>query len=356
MRFKTLLLGSAAVLATAVGAQAADLSVAEPVDYVRVCDAFGEGYWYIPGTDTCLAISGQVRFGVKAGDLYMDNTHTHGTGIDDDGHEFEFDFDNNKDWTFYTRTEVNVQARSMTDWGPLVAYITLRTDFGWDEGAGGYFYLDEGYLSLGPLTLGYTQSVFDIQGGGYTDSGLDLSDNSVNEAILSWSFNGFGLAIGVEDPTGRFGSSSDDIPAIAAALTTEFSGFEAAVSFLYAPNDIDDTMGVEGVISTEFGIWEFQLAALWVDGLGIENDMTNGFSGDGWTAAVSAKQNWQSNFYTAETFVWSDLDFRTGDWGAAFTVGYSPVDNLWFVADATTPDEGDTWGFKLFARRDFGDY
>lgn len=31
------------------------------VDYVRVCDSFGAGYYYIPGTDTCLRIGGRVR-------------------------------------------------------------------------------------------------------------------------------------------------------------------------------------------------------------------------------------------------------------------------------------------------------
>ena len=65
MKLKTLLLGSAAAFAVVGGAQAADLSVAEPVDYVRVCDAFGVGYWYIPGTDTCLKIGGYVQFDVK---------------------------------------------------------------------------------------------------------------------------------------------------------------------------------------------------------------------------------------------------------------------------------------------------
>jgi hypothetical protein len=248
----------------------------------------------------------------------------------------------------------------MTDWGPLVSYVTLRSDEGWldshpNDDDRGFFYIDEAYLSLGPLLLGYTQSVFDVQGGGYTDSGLDLSDYTVNEAVLNWSFNGFGVAIGVEDGTqARYGSLSSNTPTIAAALTTEFSGFEAGLSFLYSPNDNDDTMGVEGVISTELGIWQFQLGGLWVDGYGIENDVTDGFSGDGWELAFSSKQNWQKNFYTAETVTWQDFDNQFGDWGAAFTVGYSPVDNLWFLADAYTVDEGDNWGFRVFAKRTFG--
>ena len=61
MKFKTLLLGTAAALSVVGGAQAADLAVAEPVDYVKVCDAYGVGYWYIPGTDTCIRIGGQVK-------------------------------------------------------------------------------------------------------------------------------------------------------------------------------------------------------------------------------------------------------------------------------------------------------
>ena len=65
MNFRTLLLGTAAAIVAAGGAQAADLAIAvEPIDYVKVCDAFGEGYWYIPGTDTCLKIGGYVRLDV----------------------------------------------------------------------------------------------------------------------------------------------------------------------------------------------------------------------------------------------------------------------------------------------------
>ncbi len=30
----------------------------KPVEYVRICDVFGTGYFYIPGTDTCVPLSG----------------------------------------------------------------------------------------------------------------------------------------------------------------------------------------------------------------------------------------------------------------------------------------------------------
>ncbi len=64
MNIKSLLLGSVAAMAAVSGAQAADAIVAaepEPVEYVKVCDAFGKGYFYIPGTETCLKLSGYVR-------------------------------------------------------------------------------------------------------------------------------------------------------------------------------------------------------------------------------------------------------------------------------------------------------
>lgn len=54
---KSLLLGSAAGLVAVAGAQAADLPTKKsaPVEYVRVCDAYGAGFFYIPGTQTCRA-------------------------------------------------------------------------------------------------------------------------------------------------------------------------------------------------------------------------------------------------------------------------------------------------------------
>ncbi|MCR2213552.1 porin, partial [Salmonella enterica] len=70
MNIKSLLLGSAAALVAVSGAQAADAIVApepEAVEYVRVCDAYGAGYFYIPGTETCLRISGYVRMQAAAG-------------------------------------------------------------------------------------------------------------------------------------------------------------------------------------------------------------------------------------------------------------------------------------------------
>jgi hypothetical protein len=59
---KSLVLGSAAALVAMNGAQAADLPVkAKAVEYVRICSLYGAGFFYIPGTDTCIKLGGYLR-------------------------------------------------------------------------------------------------------------------------------------------------------------------------------------------------------------------------------------------------------------------------------------------------------
>lgn len=71
MNIKSLLLGSAAALIAVSGARAADAVVVaepEPAEYVKICDVYGAGYFYIPGTETCLRIGGYVRYDIGVGD------------------------------------------------------------------------------------------------------------------------------------------------------------------------------------------------------------------------------------------------------------------------------------------------
>src|SRR5947209_1047708 len=59
---KSLILGSAAGILAMSGAQAADLPVkAKAVEYVRICSLYGAGFYYMPGTDTCIKFGGYVR-------------------------------------------------------------------------------------------------------------------------------------------------------------------------------------------------------------------------------------------------------------------------------------------------------
>ena len=79
---KSLLLGSAAGIVAVGSAVAADLPVrkAAPVDYVQVCSQFGTGYFFIPGTDTCLKIGGRVRYNMVYGEQKRTVDQTVGSG------------------------------------------------------------------------------------------------------------------------------------------------------------------------------------------------------------------------------------------------------------------------------------
>ncbi|MBX4989549.1 porin, partial [Rhizobium lentis] len=112
MNIKSLLLGSAAALAVVSGAQAADAIVAaepEPVEYVRVCDAYGTGYFYIPGTETCLKINGYIRFQVDIGEEPLNGSES-----------------NDSDWDARTRGQVQFTAKSDTEYGPLTGVIVMQ--------------------------------------------------------------------------------------------------------------------------------------------------------------------------------------------------------------------------------------
>ena len=81
MTIKSLLLGSAAALVAVTGARAADAVVVaepEPAEYVKICDVYGTGYFYIPGTETCLRIGGYIRYDASFGDggRVLDGTTT----------------------------------------------------------------------------------------------------------------------------------------------------------------------------------------------------------------------------------------------------------------------------------------
>src|ERR1700724_3607180 len=97
---KTLCLASVGAFVGASATQAADLPTrkAAPIDYVRVCSVYGPGFFYIPGTDTCLKIGGKAEL-----DIEWDQPRT------------------KSDDTYATNVlgRANLDARTATDWGLL---------------------------------------------------------------------------------------------------------------------------------------------------------------------------------------------------------------------------------------------
>src|SRR6201998_4018345 len=108
---KSLVLGSAAALAVLSGAHAADLPVkAKAVEYVRVCSLYGAGFWYIPGTDTCIKIGGYLR-----ADIGFNASAPHGGAAwsGDSGQQNRY-FDN---FIARTRFALQVDTRTATEYG-----------------------------------------------------------------------------------------------------------------------------------------------------------------------------------------------------------------------------------------------
>src|SRR6516165_2715223 len=119
---KGLLLGSAAALAVMGGAQAADLPVkAKPVEYVKICSLYGAGFYYIPGTDTCIKFGGYLR-----SDLLV-NTNSDDTGnvAGQGGAKNRF----TNGYTWRSREDFNIDTRTQTEYGVLRTFADMT--FSW---------------------------------------------------------------------------------------------------------------------------------------------------------------------------------------------------------------------------------
>ncbi len=159
-----LMLGSAASLASMAGAQAADLPVkAKAVEYVKVCSVHGAGFFYIPGTDTCIKIGGFVRteWNHNAGGSF--NTYLEGPveGAPPSYYTRTTDVLVNR-----TRGLVSFDVRSHTEYGTLRSY--LRAAWQWTSntdtigGSSTAVYLDRAFIQFAGFTFGKTQSFFDV--------------------------------------------------------------------------------------------------------------------------------------------------------------------------------------------------
>jgi hypothetical protein len=128
---KRVLLGSAAgILATAT-AQAADLPVkkAAAVQYVKVCPAYGSGFFEIPGTDMCIRIFGsmKVNFPALSPAKEFAFISQSSTGVYSISHFKTSAFDL---YTHGLSARPGVDVRSPTEWGTLRTVIQMRFDYG----------------------------------------------------------------------------------------------------------------------------------------------------------------------------------------------------------------------------------
>ncbi|EJN03908.1 porin [Phyllobacterium sp. YR531] len=246
MTIKGLLLGSAAAFIVSTGAQAADAVVIaepEPVEYVRVCDTYGEGFFYIPGTETCLKIGGYVRFEAAGGDDVYTGGHVGG---------------DNDTWYSRSRAEVRFDARSETELGTLRSYIDSRIQF--TNGSNDNATIHQAYIELGGFQVGLNDPVF---GSWLGDAGDIINDDVIQYGSDSFSTNeirytftgsnGFSAIIAAEQ--GHSDSDydyviEDYLPHLVAGAKFEqaWGGIAGVVGY----DSIEESVGVKARLDVKF--------------------------------------------------------------------------------------------------------
>ncbi|MFC3217994.1 porin [Tianweitania populi] len=137
MKIRFVLLTAIAGLFGASIASASDAVVipeAEPVDYVRICDLYGQGFFYLPGTETCLKIGGYYRYEVAS------------TGDDFDG------------YFNYARFAPTFSVKSETELGTLTGYVEAEMD--WYADGGTSSRLLYSYVELNGFLVGLTKTPY----------------------------------------------------------------------------------------------------------------------------------------------------------------------------------------------------
>jgi hypothetical protein len=195
---KSLLLGSAAGVVAVAGAQAADLPVkAKPVEYVKICPQYGAGFWYVPGTNTCIKIGSYVRFqsewDASGGLIYRNGATARFTRTD------------TPDLEHRIRGVISVDTRTATEWGQLRGYVRVgaeqTTPATPDEGV----FMDRAFIQFGGFTVGRAESFFDLISlarYNYINNYFSGNMGATGQAVFAytWQFGGgFSASLSAED-------------------------------------------------------------------------------------------------------------------------------------------------------------
>ncbi len=253
---KGLLLGSAAALVSVAAAQAADLPTrqAAPIEYVRICDAYGAGFFYVPGTETCLKVGGLAMTEVRSYDQSYSISPVGGTGtlaynttsplstgartgggttyagyIPTTGQYANQRARDAYGWDSLGRIELD--ARTGTPWGVLRSFIRVDAYVGTgtaNTGAltSGSSYntnpynasagvgatrettiVNKAFIQFAGFTAGRAQSMFDFYASAYNYQNIAGSNATTQllayTATLGSIFNGLSATLSVEDENAR---------------------------------------------------------------------------------------------------------------------------------------------------------
>ncbi|RXT24310.1 hypothetical protein B5P46_20715 [Rhizobium leguminosarum] len=342
MNIRMVLLASAAAFAASTPVLAADAIVAaepEPVEYVRVCDAYGTGYFYIPGTETCLKIEGYIRFQVNVGE------NPGGADVND------------SDWDAVTRGQVQFTAKSDTEYGPLTGVIVMQ--FNADNATDQDAILDSAYLDVAGFRAGLFYSWWDDGLSGETDDigSVVTLHNSLRYQYESGTFYA-GLSVDeLEDGVYKLGEEANNVGVAfgvggtAGAFSYQITGGydvdneDGAIRAMGTVDIGPGTLGLAGVYST--GPNSYYSAAEWAVAAEYAIKATDKLK-------ITPAVQYYGNYFGGGTVVPDDFDGLGDAWKVGLTVDYQIVDN--FYAKATVsyldPDDGDdsTSGFFRLQR------
>src|SRR4051794_12139419 len=182
---KSLILGSAAGLIAMSGAQAADLPVkAKAVEYVRICSLYGAGFFYIPGTDTCIKLGGYLRVDATYGGGVYNAPFWSGDGGMEPGQGNRFqDRINTR-----SRMALTVDTRTATEYGVVRTFgqgdfqfstyagtvnnaainaAALTGGLNNDSAGNGYVAVEMAFLQFAGFTFGNSASAYATPWHGY---------------------------------------------------------------------------------------------------------------------------------------------------------------------------------------------
>ncbi|MDH2348844.1 porin [Bradyrhizobium sp. SSUT77] len=222
---KSLFLGSAAGLIAMGGAQAADLPVkAKAIEYVKVCSLYGAGFYYIPGTDTCIKLGGYLRAETTFGTSYHYDAPTSFVG----GAQNRLsDY-----YSWRARQDLTVDTRTATEYGVLRTFA----EFAWT-------YTGGAYSGAGTGGTSYTTSL---------GSQVDQGTPGLYYAFMQFAGFTFGKASSqFSTPWGQYAANSIELPGAA--------GWDPTLQFAYT---FDFGQGISASFSAEDPVSRSQLA-LW---------------------------------------------------------------------------------------------
>ena len=300
---KSLLLGTAAGLVTVAGAQAADMKVkAPPVQYVKICSVYGDGFYYIPGTDTCIKMGGflrvQAEYNAGSGGIVVGGNAAESA-------QARFARDVTNDVNFRTRAAISWDVRQQTQYGVLRTYIRLGIQQTTPaDSEAGAVYWDRAFIQFAGFTVGKTQSFFDIASGLADIAYMfnRLTGDTGAAGVTLWAYtaqfgNGFSGTVSMENPGGHGRTAVVDVttPGFFAANAavvgdTAFANQSAANNGFRVP-DIVGNLRLDqawGYVGVSAAIHEAS-GAYYLTG----NNVNNGHPADryGWAAAIGGRLN-----------------------------------------------------------------